>query len=352
MKTHVDLMIDSGAYSAWTKQLKFSVHKYIRFLERHRDCVEVAINLDKIPGRLGGGLPTAAEVEDSASIGWANFEEIRKAGFEAMPVYHYGERRYWLDKMINEGSGYVGISPGTKRAPEVKTRWLDSVFEYLCGQRGYPTVKTHAFGITSLPILFRYPWYSADSVTWMLVSSYGAILVPTKKNGQHCYQSPPLIVKVSRRKRSGLDSLRPGWENHFDSLGPSVQKYIRDYLEEEGFDLEQMFGHYRYRTRQCVRFFKRVEQYWQPRPFVKRSVGLWDKQDGGFTGAEAKYPKLRLYFSTCVGGNEHNDQLQDEKIRNRLITYFYFIKRDPINLHNYVKTGRIPKSKKSQESAA
>ena len=152
----VALMLDSGAYSCWRRRQTVSLPEYIQFVQEHADCFDSVVNLDVIPS-YPGRRPTVKEVEASAAASFDNLIKMREAEIEAVPVYHQGESRRWLDRMIDEGFDYIGISPANDRTTKQKIEWLDGAFGYLCGDAGYPEIKTHAFGATSPSILCRYP---------------------------------------------------------------------------------------------------------------------------------------------------------------------------------------------------
>src|SRR5574337_698161 len=57
--------------------------------------------------------------------------------------------------------------------------WLDRMWErHLTDGSGRPKLKVHGFGLTSLPLMKRYPWFSVDSSTWVQWSANGMILIP------------------------------------------------------------------------------------------------------------------------------------------------------------------------------
>jgi hypothetical protein len=166
----VDLVLDSGAFSCWKRQEELKLDEYIEFCHLHKAYIWEQVNLDTIPGHFGK-VPSPAEVEESAAKSHKNALLMRAAGLEPMPVYHMGERRYWLDKIIGDGFKYVGISPANDRTTKQKVEWLDEIFGHICGSKGFPQVKTHGFGVTALPILFRYPWYCMTDEHEILTTS-------------------------------------------------------------------------------------------------------------------------------------------------------------------------------------
>lgn len=346
MDRMVSLMLDSGAFSLWRKGGEIPVAEYIDFLLKNRELIDHIVNLDKIPGRFGK-KPSPSEVEESARKGWENYCEIIKEGFPSvLPVYHQGERIYWLEKMINEGCSYIGISPANDRNTDEKMVWLDNVFDFLCGSSGYPQIRTHGFGVTALPILYRYPWGSVDSATWLLVGGFGAILIPSRKlpNGLYDYEQPPLVVTVSSRVRTESNSTDQDHLRFYDRMGTASKKYVCDFLESEGFSIDKARDDYI--TRQWVncRFFKKVSQNHEIKPFQLTRKGIFGTASKSKFGlSENRWGKMKVIF-TLTTSPEHSDVLQDEGIRDRLLTYYYFRAGNSIELKQYVTTGRLPKT--------
>lgn len=70
---------------------------------------------------------------------------------------------------------YIGISPNNDRSQKDKEDFIEKSF-YIIKRSSNPDVKTHAFGMTNLSILERYPYTSADSTSWKLSAAYGSIM--------------------------------------------------------------------------------------------------------------------------------------------------------------------------------
>lgn len=259
------VVLDSGAFSAWTKRLQIDLDEYAAFARRNSEFIDTVVNLDCIPGEFGR-VPDSAEVEASAQKGWENLLHLENEwGIRAMPVFHMGERLKWLDRMIDHGCDYVGISPANDRTTNQKRAWLDDVYDHICDADGWPIIKTHGFGVTSVPILFRYPWYSADSTSWALFGAYGMILVPQQVNGQFCYTISPHSVVVS--KESSLKDVEGA--RHFDTFSPTVKRHIEGYLESCGVTASEIRENYKARDRVNIRFFLDVSDKMVPKPFLR-----------------------------------------------------------------------------------
>ena len=98
---------------------------------------------------------------------------------------------------------------------------LDNLFlKYVLNSK----IKIHGFGITSLELLLRYPWYSVDSSTWKRKGIYGCIIVPKFKNNEFQWLEKPTLVKISDDNNDrNMYSC-----NHYSSLNEK-QKEIVDY---------------------------------------------------------------------------------------------------------------------------
>jgi hypothetical protein len=68
----VDLMLDSGMYSAWSRNDDtLSVKKYMKYIRENEKYLFSYVNMDKIPG-VYGQKRTQEQVEDSAAVGYRN----------------------------------------------------------------------------------------------------------------------------------------------------------------------------------------------------------------------------------------------------------------------------------------
>lgn len=173
-----NLIVDSGAFSVWTKGSTMDIDAYAEFCKGMKklvpkECNLYVVNLDVLPGKFGV-RPTDEEREYSAQKGWENMLYLESKGLKVIHVFHQHENFDWLDKLRNH-SDYIGISPANDVSMKSKGFWLDKVFSKIKN-----TVKTHGFGMTAGTYLAKYPFYSADSSTWLAGARYGYIMVFTK----------------------------------------------------------------------------------------------------------------------------------------------------------------------------
>lgn len=359
----VSLMLDSGAFSCWRRREKLSLKRYISFVQEHSASVYRAINLDVIPG-VPGVAPTSGQVEEAAKASAANAARMRKEGINPIPVFHQGERLYWLDKMIADGYDYIGFSPRNDRTSPIKVAWLDRAFSRICGATGYPPVKVHGFGISVVPTIRRFPWASVDTTSWFQYASYGSIAVPYPATDEHfAYdgpQEPPswdltrdafVLPVTSGRSATALPG-SSGAKAHLSSLGPLGRQYVENYLASQNFNLPDLQGHYTYRFRTWCRFFELAFREYVPGPFERKLhlSGFFESLVLQMREGSRQGP-FRFFYSAPISGEFH-EVLEAEGCRNRLISYYEFMHRKGRpNLEHYVRTGVFAKKKAKVEAS-
>lgn len=264
--------LDSGAYSAWSRGVEIDIDEYVEFIKANADHLDVYANLDALAGKPGQ-VATLAQRNEGAARSWANFLYMRSEGLDPLPVFHVGESWSWLDKMLAHGCDYIGLGGLVGCSYAERKAWLDQVFERLCDERGHPKVKTHGFGMTSIPLMFRYPWHSVDSTTWIQVAANGAVIMPAVRGNEFAFDMVPTIVSVSSSKED-LKS----FGTHTQSLNPQSAAVVERWLAMCGKTLQQVTEHYSHRATCNVRYFKMVseckaagELTFKPRG----TVGLW-----------------------------------------------------------------------------
>ena len=178
------LFADSGAFSAWTRKEEIDIEEYSTFVRYHIGYLEAYAALDVIPTSTH---PEA--LEQAASMSWENYQNMIEDGLDPIPIYHYGESRKWLDKILESGCKYIGLGGMGNANRRERLAWLDSIFNSLPND-----INTHGFGVSVIDLLFRYPWYSADSTTWLMTSSMGKVFIPRHEGGQLLFDCAPYLV--------------------------------------------------------------------------------------------------------------------------------------------------------------
>ena len=220
------IIMDSGAFSAWNAGSKIILDDYISYLKDYIDEIDYVVNLDVIPGVPGLKRIPIEEVERSAAKGYDNYNYMLSKGIpedKIIHVFHQNEDFKWLQRMLDDKMTYIGISPANDRTTKEKIMWLDRCMEYVCDDKGYPTVKFHGFAVTSLRLMLRYPWYSVDSSTWAMRAGRGEVMIPVKKDGKWDFSQPPLDFRFSNVVLK---------KTHYTLVTGYMKELIDEYLEQ------------------------------------------------------------------------------------------------------------------------
>lgn len=227
---HLDMFLDSGAFTAFTQKEDLPLEAYAEYVRATYDTWTVCSSLDHI----GQG-------EEAAQRSYDNFKALHALGALVAPVWHVREPDKWLARYIKEGHRYIligGMVPETSRW--LKER-LDGVWaELLTNKAGEPMVKTHGFGLTDMDLMFRYPWHSVDSTSWLMSGMYGSVMF---RVGQ--IADRPIIRKVEFSKGSGALRKAEGW--HYFNLAKAEQVQVDKWLAPYKITPEQLSEHYLYR---------------------------------------------------------------------------------------------------------
>lgn len=236
------LFIDSGAYSAWSKNKYIDVDDYIKFINENTDKFTLFASVDDIPGELRR-KPTLWEQRESPAKSWHNYLYMREQVKEAdklLPVFHIGEDFRHLQNMLDatfngEHIPYIGLGGTVGLACTVKEDWYKQCFKII-QQSSNPNVKVHAFGMTNLEILENYPFESADSTTWLMAAINGELCT---KYGRIC------VSQQVQHKPS-----------HYNKLPQLVQQQINEQCVLYGTSIEQCMEDQDSRQLYNINYFK------------------------------------------------------------------------------------------------
>lgn len=236
------LFIDSGAYSAWSKNKPIDVDDYIKFINENTDKFTLFASVDDIPGELRR-KPTLWEQRESPAKSWHNYLYMReqvKDKDKLLPVFHIGEDFRHLQNMLDatfngEHIPYIGLGGTVGLACTVKEDWYKQCFKII-QQSSNPNVKVHAFGMTNLEILENYPFESADSTTWLMAAINGELCT---KYGRIC------VSQQVQHKPS-----------HYNKLPQLVQQQINEQCVLYGTSIEQCMEDQDSRQLYNINYFK------------------------------------------------------------------------------------------------
>jgi len=214
----VNLFLDSGAFSAYTQGTTVDLNEYIEFIKEHENIIDVYANLDVI---------------GDAEATWINQRKMEKAGLHPLPVYHLDDSQEYLHRYLDKYE-YIGLG-GMARGvvTNTRTKFLDRCFHTICDTKDrLPKVKVHGFGLTSLRLMMRYPWYSVDSTSWVVTGRVGSVFIPKRRNGRYIYDEDSWKIVVSTKSPDKKEAGK-----HISTLTPGEKKILCSYIEEKGYKL-------------------------------------------------------------------------------------------------------------------
>lgn len=217
------VFLDSGAFSAFTLGATLSVEEYCDYIHRNQDIlrVEDGVVMASVLDGIGDPLQT-----------WRNQQEMEMRGVRPLPCFHAGEDIRYLEHYVKEYE-YITLGGMVGSSTKALIRWLDRMWdEHLTDGSGRARCKVHGFGITSIPIMERYPWHSCDSSSWVQATAFGSIVTP--KWGP---------MNVSEKSPSRHD-----WGQHVSTLSPPEQDAVLQHLEDTGFTYERLSTVYQSRA--------------------------------------------------------------------------------------------------------
>lgn len=264
-KRHCKTFCDSGAYGVAHSGKVIDLDTYIDFINNTPDCDVFAV-LDEIPWAPPGREIGGDEKRRTADATWKNYcymiERVKPEYLDKLVcAYHYGEPDEALLRIIE---GYKGYKPkyiafgGRAGVSTAKLYgYFDSVFWRLIEKSANPQVKIHAFGVTVFEMLERYPWYSADSTTWLRTGIAGNI---------HSRHTPGSVVNISHMRDKELNHL-----NHLNDKHPGLKEKILEEIESRGFTLEELVNDYKKRHEWNCLYYKDWADNFVYKP-VKRAI--------------------------------------------------------------------------------
>lgn len=220
------LFIDSGAYTAYTKQKQVNVDEYIDYINNLDEYLTIYAQVDKIPGQHGQEK-TLQDITEAPKLSWDNYLYMRtkvKSPDKLLPIFHRRENWYYLEQMLEttfDGRHipYIGIAATTDSSTTEKEEWFHKVFQVI-QKSSNPNVKTHAFGMTSLRLLESFPFTSADSTSWIMTAINGGIM------------SPYGVIIVSERQKH--------LKNNIYNQAKPVKEAFLQYIETLDLTLQEL----------------------------------------------------------------------------------------------------------------
>lgn len=217
------VFLDSGAFSAFTLGVTLSVEDYCNYIKTNMDILRVEDGdvMASVLDGIGDPLQT-----------WRNQQEMELRGVRPLPCFHFGEDEQYLEHYVKNYS-YITLGGMVAQSTKALGPWLDRIWDrYLTDGSGRPRTRVHGFGLTSVPLMGDYPWYSVDSSSWVQATAFGAIVTP-KHGPMHVSEKSPN---------------RHDWGHHISTLTPVEQDAVYQMLEQAGFTYERLSTVYQSRA--------------------------------------------------------------------------------------------------------
>lgn len=263
--TNGKLLIDSGAHSAHTKGITLNLEEYIGFVNDHINKTTLYVQVDKIPG-VYRKPKTVQDFLEAPRLSWENYCYMRERSADytkLVPVFHQGEDTKWLQQMCDyvfpDGKQipYIGLSPRGDVSLQAKYDFCAKCFSVI-QKSSQPNIKTHAFGATSLSMLERLPFTSADSTTWVLVSAFGQVWIPTGITGVSVDDTVGVKLGVSKENIAHPTGTQTYWRQ-----SKEVQKKLDDYFESIGTNIEKLSESHSERALASAKFCQKWAKEYQ-----------------------------------------------------------------------------------------
>ncbi len=200
------LLIDSGAFTVWKAGQPANLHGFAQFaksrLQARQGLKTLCINLDVIPGEFGRDS-TAEERQLGMAESLRNADILRGYGLPIVEVFHQDEPWHFLDQLLERlpPKGVLALSPRNDVHAAARAGWLGQVLHHLVVRRGIPLERfprCHGLAATCRECLEAFPFYSADSSTWVNAFRYGSVVQRSGKQAKMTTIFPSSTVGVAQ----------------------------------------------------------------------------------------------------------------------------------------------------------
>jgi len=166
-----------------------------------------------------------------------------------LPCFHSGEPLKYLHYYIDNYPCFaLGGVAGKLKGADAISSWLDQIFSWV-GDK----TKVHGFGITSVKLMLRYPWFSVDSTSWLQFGIYGKV-----------HAAKPWSLSPGAYAIIGVSARSPAQKKNECWL--SEEKNGEREVEVRG-ELG-LCNDYRVRQLMCMLFFLDLEEKMKPWPWT------------------------------------------------------------------------------------
>jgi hypothetical protein len=187
----MDIFLDCGAFSAFTKNLVINIKRYMQFITDYKFTTYAGLDV------IGDAVKTIE-----------NNEIMRKEGFKPIVTFHRGSDFKYLRLILNAGYEYMALGglAGLDVGASQRVMFLDNAFKEILKYN--PKIKVHGFGMTGEDIMRDYPWHSVDSTAWLSPVKFGRMNV----NGEEMHVNEFVKRKYDETKDHELFCDKGGYE--------------------------------------------------------------------------------------------------------------------------------------------
>ena len=259
-KENGKIFVDSGAFSVHHSGKEIDIDTYIKFINDNPK-VDLFACLDKIPYPI----LNSDTAKECAEVTWNNYcymiDNVNSEFYDKIvPVYHFGEPIEYIHKIINgykfkpKYMAFGGRAGVMKNALHMA---LDTFFHEVQNSVN-PNIKVHGFGITQFETLEIYPFYSADSSTWLQTGKFGRIHTKVGRT----------TVAVS------VEGVHQ--DKHLNRYPKHLQELVIKEIEDNGFTLEELSTIQKKRHLYNCLFFKKWADNFEFKPKTRpKRIGLF-----------------------------------------------------------------------------
>lgn len=146
------ILLDSGAYTAFTKGKNVNVIDYMAYIDANKRYLSGYMALDVI---------------GNTDLSVALYDFMRSLGYDPIPVYHYGEE-CWVLYYYEQKSKRIALG-GTVpvRNKQLVSDWCDMIYDKC------PNAEYHLLGSSSEVIRRNEHLASCDSTSWYMMAVNG-----------------------------------------------------------------------------------------------------------------------------------------------------------------------------------
>ena len=145
-------------------------------------------------------------------------KHLEAGGIYPFPVEHGDDGLLRFRRYIDEGYKFFGISKALRWGSRDRAiKFYEQVFNVAAKH----DVFLHGFAVTDVELVFRFPWYSVDSTTWLQLSKTGSVV--------SVMEGRCIPVHVTRRQTQQHTQMEEG-----------VLDWLKSNVSSLGFDFEKM----------------------------------------------------------------------------------------------------------------